>query len=325
MAYCREPLFGPKRPFSGHAALSIELAVRPLTGGDTRSARILSVHDDRGKEHFFIGQWKSHLILRIRNRKRADRHSTLEIGADRILAAGAKRLVTVVSAEDGTSLYVDGAKFESSPRVPLLPKGSEQPGYLLLGDAPTGHEGWTGDIFELSFFDRAMPEDEIRGRFTAWKNRGSGNRHSSPDDPVISYRFDRPGSSVVPARADATYGLVLPTTYRVMHKAVLALPGDEFAFTRSFAADAALNILGFVPAGFFFFARFRRSRLSPSLPPAAVSMMLGGLLSLTIELLQAHLPTRDSSITDLALNVVGTTLGVAAFGKAARYLRSPLT
>jgi VanZ family protein len=53
----------------------------------------------------------------------------------------------------------------------------------------------------------------------------------------------------------------------------------------------------------------RQRRLSSYMIPA----ILGMGISLAIELSQAYLPTRDSSLTDVVLNSAGTILGVVIF------------
>jgi glycopeptide antibiotics resistance protein len=77
----------------------------------------------------------------------------------------------------------------------------------------------------------------------------------------------------------------------------------------------AINIFGFVPAGFFFLAWFRNRESPLAIPPAAYSILICGSISLAIELMQVHLPTRDSSALDLACNVMGSVIGVFATKK----------
>lgn len=71
--------------------------------------------------------------------------------------------------------------------------------------------------------------------------------------------------------------------------------------------DNVLNVLGFMPLGFFFAAAVRGGWRGGRILGAA--LLLSALLSFGIEFLQNYLPTRVASNLDLAANTLGGTLG----------------
>ena len=79
-------------------------------------------------------------------------------------------------------------------------------------------------------------------------------------------------------------------------------------------ATLLINIIGFVPLGLALRAYWTLVR--PIQRPALVTTALGLAVSLTIELLQSVIPTRNSGTTDLFTNSLGTYLGFLLYASA---------
>src|SRR5207248_262794 len=90
-----------------------------------------------------------------------------------------------------------------------------------------------------------------------------------------------------------------------LHPTVLALP-HPFRLHR---IDTLLNILGFIPLGFFLCAYLEDAKHYSRRNGFVGAIIFGVLTSLAIELLQVFLPSRDSSLLDVVNNVLGTIAG----------------
>ena len=88
---------------------------------------------------------------------------------------------------------------------------------------------------------------------------------------------------------------------------------QDFHWNVSFVQDVTINLLGFIPFGFFFSAFLIKTTNPRRGVSYFIVAMVGAGLSLSIELIQAWLPTRDSSLIDLICNSIGTILGIVTF------------
>jgi VanZ like family len=77
--------------------------------------------------------------------------------------------------------------------------------------------------------------------------------------------------------------------------------------------NVMINIGGFVPLGFRFCTYFSSMR---RLDRAVIAtIVFGAVVSFTIEVLQAFLPTRDSGIAEVITNTLGTGMGALLYDR----------
>jgi len=100
---------------------------------------------------------------------------------------------------------------------------------------------------------------------------------------------------------------------------ILALPDWNVLKKGSLRSDIIVNVLGFVPLGFLF--AFWRGQVNGSRRWGSYlfAISMGGLISLGIEVGQAYIPVRDSSLLDLICNTGGTGIGVLTLALFVRW------
>jgi VanZ family protein len=297
----KEPLFAPGGPVDPALPFTIRMEVRPREEPTGSLPRILSAYDGDGRELFFLGQWRAELILRILTEERSFRLRYRETGA-----GGLQKDVThsIVARSDYhvLTLFVDGVPARTRTGVDFsLLADKRTPAWMILGNSPSGESPWRGDLLSLSFYPNALSPEDIESRETP---------------PLIRYGFSEGGGAVCRGGADSRYDLVIPSVFRAPKKGILVPPWRIQKFDRSFWKDAFVNILGFIPFGFAVSAwACNRGGRKVAMTMGSALLLAAGI-SLFIELLQAYLPTRDSSLTDVLNNVLGTYIGARLFQAA---------
>jgi len=297
----KAPLFTPGGAIDLARPFTLRMEVLPHEEPSGSIPRIVSAHDDDGRELFFLGQWRDELILRILEGERTFRLRYRETGAGG-LKKDAKQSIVVRSDDRVLTLFVDGepATTRSGVIFSLL-SDRRGPTWMLLGNSPTGESPWRGDLLSLSFYPTALSPRDIESREKA---------------PVIHYDFSEGSGAVCRGDADPRHDLVIPAVFRAPAKGVLVPPWRVQEYNRSFWNDLFVNILGFLPFGFAVFAWAAKAGARKNARAIGIALLLGAGISLFIELLQVYLPSRDSSLTDVMNNVLGTYIGARLFQAA---------
>jgi hypothetical protein len=214
----------------------------------------------------------------------------------------------ISSGEKGTAIYVDGILVKKSATFRF--SSEDLAGQLIVGNAPSTSNNWSGQLKELAVYDRELAAAEVSQHFAGWTQSKQPDLAMS-EDIVASYLFNEKKGNVVHNQADSATDLLIPERYFVIHEEFLERPWTEFHSRWSYWEDVGINIAGFIPLGFFFSAYF--SAIGKIKRATGLTIALGFVVSLTIEVLQAFLPTRDSGMTDLVTDTFGTALGAVLF------------
>ena len=302
--------------FSGRP-VSLECWLRPAAEPNNRLPHILSFWDGRRREVFLLGQWKDALAIRVRTSRPDVPRGYRERGQGRVLVKNRTIFLTLTSSPEGTTLYLDGARVKEFPGFPLLDDGPAGPGVLVLGNSAIGKSCWEGDLLGLAVFNRVLSDREVRENHSRWIQRDYGSLKTG-QGLIGLYPFNEGKGERIGNLASDSYPLLKPAVFHPRQKVILEWPTKEQLKRLGFYQDLAVNILGFIPLGFFFALRLLRFTRLPSSGAGAATLLLGALLSLGIEWTQIYLPTRDSSASDLIFNILGTLIGMVILRRTSR-------
>ena len=283
---------------------SIEMWLQPGLARD--SSIILSFSTPENPLELTLHQYRSLLI--VETRVPGGWHPASIIGADGVFRQGTPVFVTISSGREQTAMYVNGALARTFPGSRI---GPDCRGRLVFGTSPTMDESWRGQVRGLALYGGELTADQVRQHYETW-TRGGSPAISDREDAVGLYLFNERSGDVVHNSIATGINLEIPARYKLVHQLFLQPFWHEYKPTGAYWKDILINIVGFMPLGFFFFAYW--SAVRPIRRAALVTTVLGFAVSLTIEVLQSQIPTRDSGTTDLITNTLGTFLGAQLYG-----------
>jgi len=249
--------------------------------------------------------------LRVEVGRQDNGHSPIYL--PRIFLSQTPVLVSITSGARGTTAYVDGREFERFTTYHV--QEEDVSGKLLVGNTPSGTHEWSGRLLALAVYNQELSPQEVLEHYESWTtHKASGLRESA--HAVAFYPFNESRGTIAHNQVDAATDLLIPEKFFVVHEKFLAWPWNEFYLGRNYWKNVAINIGGFIPFGLSFCAYLSAVRITSR--PILVTVILGFVVSLTIEFLQAFLPTRDSGLTDVMTNTLGTAVGAVLYQYFAR-------
>jgi hypothetical protein len=297
--------FTPARPPS-LAGNSIEIWLQPARAQNTGT--ILAFYNPGEPQQFSFHQSNRFLGLQ------ADLESATSTNLARVAYLSgisrdrARVFITIIAGPQGTATYIDGAPAQEFPG--FRPGNRAFTGQLVVGNSPIETSSWSGRLFGLAIYNRELTAVQVRTHYQSWTAKGRPDIRADDQSSAV-YLFDEHSGNVVHNQVSSGIDLLIPERYTMLDEKFLEPFWKEFRPLWSYWKNVGINIAGFIPLGVFFCAYL--TSLLPVRRPALTTILLGTAVSLTIEILQAYLPTRDSGTTDLITNTFGTLLGVMLY------------
>jgi glycopeptide antibiotics resistance protein len=106
---------------------------------------------------------------------------------------------------------------------------------------------------------------------------------------------------------------------KILKRQILVAPWYRVKLNKAFIQDIILNIIGFIPFGFFLSAIFLSIGGFVEKHSCLITIFLCLVISLFIEIAQAWMPSRSSQMLDVILNTLGASLGAMLYRFSFRF------
>ena len=289
---------------------TIEIALAPARMKDDGFSFVWVIHSGFDSDQLVMGQYRSSFI--IMNGDDYDHSRRLKrITTNAASHPNQKRFVTITTSPKGTRIYIDGQLERKRKDLVLkIPAGDKV--RLVLGNSVSGKNSWRGDIYGFGLYRYSLSEEEIVDHYHQWKKEqnfyvGEKNKLS------LLYLFNEKAGAKAIDHSGNQQNLNIPASTKVLNQRFLNPPRNGLKLSLLDIDDIIVNFIGFMPFGFILSATlyklgsgFRKHRV-------LLAVVICFAVSLTIEILQAWIPSRNSDLLDLVLNTIGGLIGAVIY------------
>ena len=291
---------------------SLEIWLQPALQDVNQAVMILAFYTLDNPLQFGLKQYRDGLVVRdYRDEQKRLRIS--RIGFEHAFRQAEPVLFTITLGPNGNSAYLNGAWVKAFPHFDLSCKNFS--GQLVMGNSPTTDNAWQGKLFGTAIYNQELTSEVVSRHYTMWSQEQI-TEGIAKDGVRALYLFGERSGRIIHNSMGPGPDLYIPKTFGILHKKILAPPWEEFAPTLGYAWNILVNIAGFIPFGFLFCTYLTCNRQWNR--AAVVTVVLGGIISVTIEVVQGFIPSRTSGVTDIITNTLGTSLGVILWRASAR-------
>jgi VanZ family protein len=291
-------------------SMAIEISIKPFSTG-RRLSKVVTLINEKGNELLAIEQWTDALMATLYD---SNGKAITRIGIRGLVKDSATQVFLAINERE-LDLKVGNIKQKRN-----IPKGVVTPGYfshayMIIGLSSSGQKPFRGELYKLALFNVAgscpdsLEQNQLSGSLMATCSSAEGGgllkAGTKPaaffDFSGIKYRrvFDLSGNK---------WYLCIPAFPRIFKYRVLQpfkiVHGDD----RSLITDMVINFLGFIPFGvaafLFFFTRSKKVIKS-----MVYTIIISSFITFSIETAQIFIPTRESQISDVMLNIAGAATG----------------
>lgn len=294
------------------AGFTIELAATPGSDRSPGFSPLLVISDGTDERQLAVWQYQRALIVMNGDDYDYQRRQP-RLVARNVLTPDQEQLLTITSGAQGTRLYIDG-EHAAAMQNWRLTFPQRRPLHLVLGNSIYAKHGWIGRLHGLAIFAESMDAESIKQRFDRWSVDHTFTPLSMPSLQVL-YTFAESSDQSVKDESGGSQHLHLPVHLQALKRSILSMPGKAARWNRNLMRDMLINILGFIPLGLVFAVFLMRSFSINQQKRVWLAVAMCLLLSLSIEIVQAWIPNRTSSLPDLMLNTIGGWIGVMLANK----------
>jgi VanZ like protein/concanavalin A-like lectin/glucanase superfamily protein len=296
---------------------SIEIVLKPAKYHENGFNFLFAIHNGDDGKQLLIGQWRSSLIV-MNGDDYDHKRKTKRISIKLAEALAVPQLVTVTTGKKGTHMYLNGRRVRTQRDLTLkIPEGENA--RLLLGNSVYGKHSWKGDVLGLAVYPHPISDQDVTIHFKHWFKDGSF-LFAKKYNPAMLYVFDEKNGERAIDHAGGNIDFHIPSKMKILNKKILSFSWSRLKFNTEFFEDVIINLMGFIPLGFFLNASFVKAGGLLERHAVLITVVFCFFVSLFIEALQAWIPSRSSDVLDLVLNTAGG--GVGALLLNAKYWKT---